>query len=115
MPSAVRGGAEPLKVHKHENFLGSDYDFLIFFLWLLMPNYYFLEKNLHWTNNREATIIPRILSIRGKRLSCKLGETLKKTQINFVKIVLQHFVLLNAPEFFFTHFQTQNQIQLSLY
>jgi hypothetical protein len=37
------------------------------FLWLVMPHYYFLEKKFHWTNFREATIIPRILSICRKR------------------------------------------------
>jgi hypothetical protein len=28
-----------------------------------MPSYYFLEKVFHWTNIREAKIIPRIFSI----------------------------------------------------
>jgi hypothetical protein len=37
-----------LKVHKRENYLGSE--------WLVMPNYYFLEeKKFHWTNMMEAT------------------------------------------------------------
>ncbi len=31
-----------LKVHKHENFFGSDIEFLTF-LWKVKPNYYFLE------------------------------------------------------------------------
>ncbi len=37
------------------------------------------------------------------------------TLLNFVRIVFRNFVLLNAPELFFTHFHKQNQIQLSLY
>jgi hypothetical protein len=31
-----------LKVHKHENFFGSDFEFLTF-LWLVIPNSYFQE------------------------------------------------------------------------
>jgi hypothetical protein len=32
----------PLKVHKSENFFGYDFE-LFTSLWLVMPNYYFLE------------------------------------------------------------------------
>ncbi len=72
-----------IKVHKRDNFFGSDFEFFTF-LWLVIPNYYFLENIFcHWTNIGEATIIPRILSICRKRFSCKLGEKLffQKTQI----------------------------------
>ncbi len=32
-----------LKVYKRENFFGFDFEFFAF-LWLVIPNYYFLEK-----------------------------------------------------------------------
>jgi hypothetical protein len=86
-----------------------------------MPNLLFSGiLFFHWTNIREATIIPSILSIRGKKFfpaSLVKKNFLKKldmTPVNFVKPVFQNFVLLNAPELVFYPF-SQNQIQLSLY
>jgi hypothetical protein len=64
---------------------------------------YFLRKIFHWTYMREATIVPRKLSICGKSFSCKLCEKnyfkkLKYGPLNFLKIVFRNLVLLKAPE-----------------
>ncbi len=86
-----------------------------------MPSYYFLEKNNQWTNIREATIIPCILSIHGKGFSCKLSENklfqnLEYDPLSSVKIVFQYFVLLNFSELVFYPFsQTKsNSVKLIL-
>ncbi len=96
-----------LKVHKRENFFGSDFEFYnygfanhkkeknhITFFW----NFFF-----HWTNIREATIIPRLLSIRGKRFFLQVEwkffspKISNVTPFNFVKIVFQNLFHLKVP------------------
>ncbi len=72
-----------LKVTQAWEFFGFVFEFFTF-LWLVMPNYYFLEIFFHWTNIREAMIIPRILRIRGKRFFLQVrwkNLFFQKTQI----------------------------------
>ncbi len=61
-----------LKVHKHENFFGSDFEFLTF-LWLVMPNYYFLEFYFFiGPILGKPRLFTGIDSIRGKRFSLQV-------------------------------------------
>ncbi len=76
-------GRDDLKVHKHKNFFGSDFEFLNFYGKLCLITIFLKKKKFHCTNIKEASIIPRILSIRGKRffLQVRRKKFSQKTQI----------------------------------
>ena len=52
-----------LKVHKNENFFGSEFEFCTISLLVLLND--FVKKNFDWTINGGDTIVPLSLRLRG--------------------------------------------------
>ncbi len=58
-----------LKVHKIENFFGSDFEFSTISLLLLLKYYDFVKKIFDWAMNGGDLIVPRSLRLRGIEFS----------------------------------------------
>jgi hypothetical protein len=95
----INNVSQCLKVHKRENFSGSDFEFFTF-LCLVIPTYYFLEIFFFIGPILEKLHSFRVYSVYAERgFSFKLGEKFlfnknsNMTLFNFVKIVFLNFFI----------------------